>query len=202
MKIGELRCLFLKCYKKGRTPFMSVGPQWQFTIGLFVFAILAATYFIFMINVLKNLDYRFKVVHFLLIIINVFALILGVFQNPGVPQSVFDYKLKKQLGKNDQKTDNEEDEERQSLNQRDSSQIKRNTSRNAFCEPCNLQKDQTVYHCSDCDVCIKDLDHHCMFFSKCIGKGNVYMFYTSIILLFVVFTYFGVMVVVDAVYKK
>jgi len=41
-----------------------------------------------------------------------------------------------------------------------------------------------------------------MFFSKCIGGGNIFMFYASIALLFVVFTFFGVMVVVDAVYKK
>jgi len=61
MKIGELRCLFLSCYKKGRTPFMSIGPQYPFTIGLGVFALMAASYFIFMMNILRNIDYRFKI---------------------------------------------------------------------------------------------------------------------------------------------
>ena len=36
-------------------------------------------------------------------------------------------------------------------------------------------------HCDDCDVCVYDYDHHCVFFSKCIGGGNIYCFYGSII---------------------
>lgn len=36
-------------------------------------------------------------------------------------------------------------------------------------------------HCDDCDVCISDHDHHCVFFGKCIGGGNIYCFYGSIV---------------------
>lgn len=35
-------------------------------------------------------------------------------------------------------------------------------------------------HCDDCDVCVDDNDHHCVFFSKCIGGGNIKYFYGSI----------------------
>ena len=35
-------------------------------------------------------------------------------------------------------------------------------------------------HCDDCDVCIDNYDHHCVFFSKCIGGGNINCFYGAI----------------------
>ena len=35
-------------------------------------------------------------------------------------------------------------------------------------------------HCDDCDVCIDNFDHHCVFFSKCIGGGNISCFYGAI----------------------
>ena len=48
-------------------------------------------------------------------------------------------------------------------------------------------------HCDDCDVCIDDFDHHCVFFSKCIGGGNITCFYGAI---------FGLLInfVLDAVF--
>jgi hypothetical protein len=52
-------------------------------------------------------------------------------------------------------------------------------------------------HCEDCDVCVYDYDHHCVFFSKCIAGGNIYCFYGSIIMLIVNFIALGVFVVID-----
>jgi len=37
-----------------------------------------------------------------------------------------------------------------------------------------------MYHCSDCMICISDYDHHCVFFSKCIGGGNITCFWGAI----------------------
>jgi len=45
-------------------------------------------------------------------------------------------------------------------------------------------------HCDLCDVCIDDPDHHCVFYSKCIGGGNIFYFRLSILMFVVNMTYF------------
>ena len=43
-----------------------------------------------------------------------------------------------------------------------------------FCEKCNYDVDSNkAQHCKDCQVCISGMDHHCIFYSKCIGNGNI-----------------------------
>ena len=38
-----------------------------------------------------------------------------------------------------------------------------------------------MYHCEDCQVCTSENDHHCIFYSKCIAKGNTFSFYAAIV---------------------
>lgn len=45
---------------------------------------------------------------------------------------------------------------------------------------CNVDLSKDMDHCEDCDVCVTGFDHHCVFFSKCIGGGNVICFFGSI----------------------
>ena len=54
-----------------------------------------------------------------------------------------------------------------------------------------------VEHCDDCDVCVYDYDHHCVFFSKRIGGGNIICFYGSIGMLVFNFLLIGMFVVLD-----
>ena len=44
------------------------------------------------------------------------------------------------------------------------------------CSQCGFV-DSTAIHCDDCDVCIEGYDHHCDVIGKCIGKGNLILFY-------------------------
>lgn len=48
-----------------------------------------------------------------------------------------------------------------------------------------------MIHCNECDICIKDYDHHCPWTGKCIGKANLSGFYVfffaSCALIFVCF---------------
>eukprot|EP01070_Trichotokara_eunicae_P006678 Trichotokara_eunicae@DN508_c0_g1_i2.p1 len=45
------------------------------------------------------------------------------------------------------------------------------------CEVCLVRQRVGTVHCNYCDVCVKDYDHHCAWTSKCVGRGNVQIFY-------------------------
>ena len=61
---------------------------------------------------------------------------------------------------------------------KENNRIKKITSDNKhkFCQICGVQQRQKSYHCSKCDVCIDEYDHHCPWVSKCIGRGNLTIF--------------------------
>ena len=56
-----------------------------------------------------------------------------------------------------------------------------------ICKKCNIifLKSDKVYHCSSCNVCVKNHDHHCPWTGKCIGKYNLKTFYIFVTFLFV-----------------
>jgi len=60
-----------------------------------------------------------------------------------------------------------------------------------FCNKCKYHKTEADYHCPLCDVCVIGYDHHCVFFSKCIAKGNINEFRLSILCSIVLTVYFG-----------
>ena len=45
-----------------------------------------------------------------------------------------------------------------------------------YCRPCRTLKINQTRHCLYCDVCILELDHHCPWVGKCIGKNNMGVF--------------------------
>jgi palmitoyltransferase ZDHHC9/14/18 len=45
------------------------------------------------------------------------------------------------------------------------------------CGACGLKRPSNANHCYDCGVCVEDLDHHCPWTGKCIGKNNIRYFY-------------------------
>ena len=55
-----------------------------------------------------------------------------------------------------------------------------------------------MYHCEDCEVCIEQYDHHCVFFSKCIGGGNIIPFWGTMVMLLVNFVLVATMVAYTA----
>lgn len=44
------------------------------------------------------------------------------------------------------------------------------------CTTCLSDKSLASMHCSKCDVCVVDLDHHCPYTNVCVGRGNRRLF--------------------------
>jgi hypothetical protein len=55
--------------------------------------------------------------------------------------------------------------------------VETNSDNRNFCLVCEVLREPGTMHCIDCDVCVRDFDHHCPWTGKCIGKGNLPYFY-------------------------
>ena len=53
-------------------------------------------------------------------------------------------------------------------------------SRFSSCSICNVLRDYGTSHCTSCNACCVDLDHHCPWTGKCIGKGNLQSFFVFV----------------------
>ena len=61
-----------------------------------------------------------------------------------------------------------------------------------YCSTCKMwvNREKRTLHCSDCNICIEGLDHHCPWTGKCIGKKNLISFYIFIISIFFLIGHF------------
>lgn len=48
------------------------------------------------------------------------------------------------------------------------------------CSICDIKRPVSASHCYDCGVCVDELDHHCPWTGKCIGKKNLQFYYAFI----------------------
>ena len=57
-----------------------------------------------------------------------------------------------------------------------------NEKKFTICSRCNIivPKELDVSHCSDCDICVMEQDHHCPWTGKCIAKYNLKTFYVFV----------------------
>ncbi|GMI66095.1 PROTEIN S-ACYL TRANSFERASE 10 [Hibiscus trionum] len=44
--------------------------------------------------------------------------------------------------------------------------------RTCICSYCNVEQPPRTKHCHDCDKCVLQFDHHCVWLGTCIGQGN------------------------------
>ncbi|EPS57207.1 hypothetical protein M569_17613, partial [Genlisea aurea] len=49
--------------------------------------------------------------------------------------------------------------------------------RNLICSYCNVIQPPRAKHCHDCDRCVLQFDHHCVWLGTCVGQGNHCLFW-------------------------
>ncbi|KAK8810660.1 hypothetical protein WA158_007235 [Blastocystis sp. Blastoise] len=53
----------------------------------------------------------------------------------------------------------------------------------SYCRKCKIVRPMGCLHCDDCQACVYQVDHHCFWMGKCIGKNNFFFFYSTIVLI-------------------
>uniref|UniRef100_A0A2P2M1I5 S-acyltransferase n=1 Tax=Rhizophora mucronata TaxID=61149 RepID=A0A2P2M1I5_RHIMU len=53
-----------------------------------------------------------------------------------------------------------------------------------LCATCKIVRPLRAKHCSTCDRCVEQFDHHCPWVSNCIGKKNKWDFFMFLVLEF------------------
>ncbi|CAH0479547.1 unnamed protein product [Peronospora belbahrii] len=49
------------------------------------------------------------------------------------------------------------------------------------CAQCEVVRPLNASHCSDCGICIRELDHHCPWTGKCVGERTIKWFYVFLV---------------------
>ena len=68
---------------------------------------------------------------------------------------------------------------------------KRDENNTEFCNICHVyyNPNKKVEHCNMCNVCVENIDHHCVWVGKCVGKNNVFSFYAMLVSIGIVYAY-------------
>ena len=85
LMVGKIKCFFASWFNHGRTPLLSIGPSWPFTIGLIAFAIGATTYFLVLLSIYNTINAYLKLIFYFEIVLNLGMLFAGILKNPGIP---------------------------------------------------------------------------------------------------------------------
>ena len=127
-------------------PLIVLGPDTQYYVWIFSIT----SFFSIIIYSLKNANIFFKILYILGYLFFAVTYTLLLLLNPGMPTS------KNNLDPNMLQTH---------YNQ---------------CQECNSiafkQEGKLTVHCEKCKICIEHFDHHCVFATKCIGRGNKRIF--------------------------
>lgn len=145
-----------KCvYKVGRVvcigyknrPIITIGPQWYYSAILG--AIVSGLGLMFVVFLSYKTTIVLSIIGEVLIPIIIISLLITIFKDPNM--IIIDTRP-------------------------DEFMLQMISSDERFCNRCSIIREKGTVHCSDCCVCIRNYDHHCIVIGKCIGGGNILYF--------------------------
>jgi hypothetical protein len=150
-------------------------------MGLLIFVALATAYLLYMMTMIGDF-LSLWCICLTGIIINLLMLAKTICGDPGIKESIYHHYIKKNIegAKQEESPSLLESEENKPLkreNQRPQKRMRQDPKSGdqvyyRYCIKCEVELTKDMEHCSDCDVCFSEWDHHCVFFSKCIAKNN------------------------------
>jgi hypothetical protein len=58
--------------------------------------------------------------------------------------------------------------------------FRKRSLRENLCRFCTVIKPERAYHCKQCRVCVRKMDHHCFFINNCIGYSSYKIFFNML----------------------
>ena len=170
MKTTRKGNMLMMCYNSNGEPLIVIGPHWPFTICVMLFMdAIIFFYFHFLKNLLQNTIYK---IGMFISIIQIFSYILIFILNPGIPQ--------KELWIENY------------FKNRNSNSVNDISESYRICNICKIvrRNSDNTHHCDECNICIKGVDHHCSWISKCISVKNKKLYYLFLLSTFSLLIYF------------
>ena len=162
---------YITFYYKNSDPIFAIGPDWPYFIILFSLNI---GFDIFILSMIWEHSFlSIRIMGIIMCLFQLFSYCAASIINPGLPKARYEYYATYPHKGNYKK-----------------------------CRECNLwiNVDKDTYHCYDCQCCVEGYDHHCPWTTKCVGRGNLYLFYIMLISTFMLFGFFILSVVLMSIY--
>jgi hypothetical protein len=146
---GKYKCFIFY----NNDPIIAIGPDWPYFIVLS--AIIFISFYVIFIYAGNKLEEVYRIIGIFVYLAQFCSYTFAALINPGIPSNNYYIDLEK-----------------------NPEHISVKYQKCSFCHSLiNLENYNITYHCSDCQMCIENFDHHCPWTSKCIGNGNLKVFY-------------------------
>ena len=148
-------------YNSKGDPLFLIGPDYSYFISMLIMNLIFFVFFNYLLLLYTKI--YVAIIGVILNILQLFFFIIASIKNPGLPKKEFQ------------------------------NEILLNSEPNKYtrCNACLfiVEKNKKYVHCNSCECCCEGYDHHCPWTTKCVGKGNIFYFNTTITLISIIFFY-------------